>query len=78
MTYALIILLQIESHANNSTNQPRHTFYCSNETSDAELNESFVDSLLGMIELKHNDRFFNFTVKKGCCQKINSTMTSLH
>ena len=36
----------------------------SNETSDVELNDSFVDSLLGMIELKYNDQFFDFTVKK--------------
>ena len=37
-----------------------------------ELNEPFFDSLLGMTELKHNDQFFNFTVKKGHRQKCSS------
>ena len=50
----------------------------SNSATDIEVNKTFVDSLLRMIESKYDDDFSNLSAKKGCCQKINNTMTALH
>ena len=47
------------------------------DDTDKEGKEILIENILNMIDIKHNEEFFNFCVKKGYCQKQTPIMSAL-
>ena len=65
-----MVHLGASKSSNHSWSQVIKTMIKSNSSTGMENNDNFVNRVLSMMELKRNDEFFNFTVKKDIIGKV--------
>ena len=70
------------SHGSSLSSKNRRTkimqkLITDTSSDDEDTNDTFVERMLNMIDKKHNDGGFKYTVTNGCCTKSTKLMSSV-